>query len=125
MTGNSLVPAPLTRLPWKMLLLVVGITGFGLVVLFSAAGGHLKPWALSQGLRFCMFFVMALVLARVPERMWKAAAFPLYIAVLVLLILVEMLGFVGGGSQRWLDLGFIMRNVDDLLEAISEAKRRG
>ncbi|RJF92877.1 rod shape-determining protein RodA [Sphingomonas cavernae] len=116
MTGNSLVPAPLARLPWKLLLLVLGITGFGLIVLYSAAGGHLKPWAFSQGLRFCMFFVMALVLARVPERAWKAAAFPLYIGVLILLILVEMLGFVGGGSQRWLDLGFIRIQPSEMMK---------
>lgn len=116
MTGTSLVPAPLSRLPWKLLLLVIGITGFGLVVLYSAAGGHLKPWAFSQGLRFCVFLVMALVLARVPEGFWKAAAFPLYIGILVLLILVEMLGFVGGGSQRWLDLGFIRIQPSEMMK---------
>src|ERR1700741_2116016 len=105
MTSNSLVPAPLARLPWKPLLLIIGITCFGLVVLYSAAGGSLKPWAFSQGLRFCVFFGMALVLSRVPERAWKSAAFPLYVLLLILLVLVEMLGFVGGGSHRWVDLG--------------------
>ncbi|WOK36886.1 rod shape-determining protein RodA [Sphingomonas sp. C3-2] len=116
MTGPSFVPAPLARLPWKMLLLVVGITTFGLVVLYSAAGGHLRPWAMSQGLRFCVFFVMAIVLSRVPEGFWKTAAIPIYVIVLVLLILVELLGFVGGGSQRWLDLGFIRIQPSEMMK---------
>jgi len=116
MSGPSLIPAPIAQLPWKLLLLILGICSFGLVVLYSAAGGHLKPWALSQGVKFGVFFVMALVLARIPERTWKAAAFPLYGIFLVLLLLVEMLGFVGGGSQRWLDLGVIRLQPSELMK---------
>lgn len=113
---DSIVPAPLTRLPWRLILTVIFIAGFGLVVLYSAAGGHLKPWAFSQGLRFLMFLVMAFVIARIPEQWWKVAAFPLYASVLVLLILVELLGFVGGGSQRWLDLGFIRIQPSEMMK---------
>ena len=102
--SNSLVPATLARIPWGMLLLVSGITGFGLVVLYSAAGGHATPWALPQGVRFCAFLVGALLLARVPEPQLKAAAWPLYIVVVLLLFGVEGLGAVRGGSRRWLDL---------------------
>lgn len=112
----SLVPAPLARLPWRLIGLVVFIATFGLVVLYSAAGGNLRPWAFSQGVRFLVFLVMAFVIARIPERLWKTAAFPLYIGVLVLLILVELLGFVGGGSQRWLDLGFIRIQPSEMMK---------
>ncbi len=38
-----------------------------------------------------------------PARMFKLAAYPLYGAVLVLLLLVELIGGIGGGSQRWLN----------------------
>lgn len=116
MNGPSLVPAPLARLPWKLLMLVIGITGFGLIVLYSAAGGNLRPWALSQGIRFCVFLFGAIALSRVPEDLWKKAAFPLYIIIVILLILVEVLGFVGGGSQRWLDLGFIRIQPSEMMK---------
>ncbi|MGV3481477.1 MAG: rod shape-determining protein RodA [Sphingobium sp.] len=116
MSGPSFVPAPLAQLPWRLLMLVGFIAIFGLVVLYSAAGGHLKPWAFSQGLRFMVFVGMAIVLSRIPERLWKAAAFPLYIGILVLLILVELLGFVGGGSQRWLDLGIIRIQPSEMMK---------
>ncbi|MBB5687484.1 rod shape-determining protein RodA [Sphingobium boeckii] len=116
MSGPSMIPAPLAQLPWKLLFLVMAIGGFGLVVLYSAAGGHLKPWAMSQGIKFMVFIVMALVIARIPEQIWKAAAFPLYGGILILLLLVEMLGFVGGGSQRWLDLGIIRLQPSELMK---------
>ena len=61
--GLGMVPAPLAQLPWKILLLVLAVGCFGLVVLYSAAGGSLYPWAFSQGVRFFVFFGMP---ARLP-----------------------------------------------------------
>ena len=116
MNHDSLVPAPLAQLPWRVILLVVLIGGFGLVVLYSAAGGHIRPWALSQGIRFAAFIGLALLLSRLREAQLKAAAFPLYAIILLLLIAVEIFGFVGGGSQRWLDLGFIRLQPSELMK---------
>lgn len=99
-----------------MLVLVIGIGGFGLVVLYSAAGGSLKPWALSQGIKFFAFLVAAVALSRLPERVWKAGAIPAYALLVVALLLVEALGAVRGGSQRWLDLGFIRLQPSELMK---------
>lgn len=59
---------------------------------------------------------MAVVLSRIPEQIWKSIAFPVYGVVLVALILVELLGAVSGGSQRWLDLGFIRLQPSELMK---------
>ena len=112
----GIVPAQLRTLPWRVLFLIVSITGFGLVILYSAAGGSLSPWAASQGIKFAVFLAIALVMSRVPVEMWKAIAWPGYAAVLVMLLVVELFGFVGGGSQRWLDLGFIRLQPSELMK---------
>jgi len=62
---HSLIPAPIADLPWRMLSLVMFITGFGLLVLYSAAGGKLMPWALPQGARFVIFLGMAVAISRI------------------------------------------------------------
>ena len=116
MSRDSLVPVPLAQLPWRLISLVVAIGGFGLVVLYSAAGGNLRPWALSQGLRFAAFLGIAILLSKVRMEQLKAAAFPTYAVLLVLLIAVELLGVVGGGSQRWLDLGIIRLQPSELMK---------
>jgi rod shape determining protein RodA len=118
MNGHRIIPAPVAELPWRMLWLVIGITLFGLLVLYSAAGGHLMPWALPQGVRFVVFLGMAVAISRVkPERM-KELAFPAYGAVLVLLVFVEALGFVGKGAQRWLSLGFVNLQPSELMKPV-------
>jgi rod shape determining protein RodA len=116
--SHSLIPAPIADLPWRMLLLVTFITGFGLLVLYSAAGAHLMPWALPQGVRFLVFLALAIAISRVPIQRLKAFAFPAYGGVLLLLILVEALGFVGKGAQRWLSLGFMNLQPSELMKPV-------
>ncbi|WP_267349697.1 rod shape-determining protein RodA [Sphingomonas sp. GM_Shp_2] len=118
MSRNRIIPEPLARIPWRVILLVTAIGSFGLVVLYSAAGGSLRPWAMLQGIRFFVLLAGSLVLARLPERFWKGIAVPGYIAIVAALILVELLGAVRGGSQRWLDVGFIRLQPSELMKPL-------
>jgi rod shape determining protein RodA len=113
---QSIVPAPLRALPWTPLLLVLLIAGFSCVVLYSAAGGSPTPWALNQAVRVAMFLTLAFALSRIPQRGWEVAAFPLYAIILVLLFGVEVFGAVRGGSQRWLNLGFMQLQPSELMK---------
>jgi rod shape determining protein RodA len=113
---NSLVPTQIARQPWQVILPLTALVVFGAAVLYSAAGGHLQPWATTHVLRYFVFLTMALVLARVPRELFKLAAYPLYVTVLVLLIVVELAGAIGGGSQRWLNLGFLTLQPSELMK---------
>ena len=110
------VPEPLAQFPWKVILLVLAIGCFDLLVLYSAAGGHIKPWAWSQGIRFFVFLVGAMLLSRVPEDVWGMISLPAYTVILIMLIGVEILGKVAGGGQRWLDLGIIRLQPSELMK---------
>jgi rod shape determining protein RodA len=105
MISSAIIPQPLARLPWKLLFLVGGIASIGLLTLYSAAGGSIHPWALKQAMIFGFFLTVAVGMSWLRESTLKSVAFPLYAAILIMLILVEMLGFVGKGAQRWLDIG--------------------
>jgi rod shape determining protein RodA len=118
MIRNSLVPLPLAQLPWRVILLVTAITGFGLAVLYSAAGGSLQPWAFGQGVRFLVFLGLAIGLSRLDEARLKAVTMPAYAALLVALVLVELIGAVSGGGQRWLDLGFVRLQPSELMKPV-------
>ena len=113
---NSIVPAPIAQLPWRTLFLLLVMASFGFIVLYSAGGGSLTPWAGPHMVRFFVLLGMALVFSRLNEKFWKFVAFPGYVATLVLLLAVELIGQVQGGSQRWLNLGLIQLQPSELMK---------
>jgi rod shape determining protein RodA len=106
----------LSRLPWGIVLVIVALAGFGMAVLYSAAGGALQPWALKQGIRFFILAGLMLLVAQVRPATWMKLAWPIYGGVLLALLGVEILGQVGGGSQRWLNLGVIQLQPSELMK---------
>ena len=92
------------------------LIAFGALVLFSAAGGSWDPYASSHVIRFSVFLVMAFVLSRFSRELVLFFAFPIYGVVLAMLLAVEAIGFVGGGSQRWLNLGFMQLQPSELMK---------
>ncbi len=113
---NSRWPQRLRALPWRIVAVMALIAAFAVVVLYSAAGGSMQPWALNHALRATLFLMLALALSQVPLALWMRIAYPFYAAVLVALIGVEALGAVSGGSQRWLDLGFIRLQPSEFMK---------
>ena len=114
--SRAIVPAVVARQPWQVIVSLTVLVCFGASVLYSAAGGHLRPWALTHVMRFAVFLGMALAMARIPRELFKRAAYPIYLSILILLVLVEMLGAIGGGSQRWLNLGFMTLQPSELMK---------
>ncbi|MET1756062.1 rod shape-determining protein RodA [Novosphingobium sp. RD2P27] len=114
--NRLIVPDTIARQPWQVLLPLFGLVILGAAVLYSAAGGHMQPYALSHLLRFGFFLVVAIVISRLPRELFKLLAYPAYAAILMLLVLVELLGAVGGGSQRWLNLGFMTLQPSELMK---------
>ncbi|AXB76764.1 rod shape-determining protein RodA [Novosphingobium sp. P6W] len=114
--SRSIVPEAISRQPWLMLIPLCGLVALGAAVLYSAAGGGLQPYALSHVIRFCVFLVMAIVISHMSRNLFRMAAYPVFGAILGLLVLVELIGAVGGGSQRWLNLGFMSLQPSELMK---------
>ena len=114
--SSSIIPAPIAGLPWRIMLILTAMTCFGAAVLYSAAGGSFNPWAAKHIIRFLVFLAMAIVFSRLPLDFWKQVTFPIYGVLIILLLIVEMVGFVGGGSQRWINLGFMTLQPSELMK---------
>ncbi len=113
---STFIPSPIARQPWAMLLPLILLTCFGAAVLFSAAGGSLHPFALSHLVRFVVFLGVASVMTLFNKDFVRLFAYPAYGVILLLLLAVELLGFVGGGSQRWINLGPIVLQPSELMK---------
>ena len=116
MRGEITLPAPIAEFPWRVVIPLTLLVAFGAAVLHSAAGGSMNPYADSHLIRFGVFLFVALVMSYFPEDWAKLVAVPAYVITLVLLIAVELVGQLGGGSQRWLELGFMRLQPSELMK---------
>lgn len=101
---------------WGLVLLVCVITSVGVALLYSAAGGHWKPWAQPQLVRAVPGLVLMLTIAMVDVRHLMKSAYVIFFMVLCLLIAVELMGRIGMGAQRWIDLGFFQLQPSELMK---------
>lgn len=106
----------LEEMNWNVVLLLGVIACFGFAVLYSAAGGNLDPWAFRQMVRFSAGLLILVVVACTDIRLWMGLAYPAYGVSLLLLLAVELMGTVGMGAQRWIDLGPIQLQPSELMK---------
>ncbi|HUO01344.1 MAG TPA: rod shape-determining protein RodA [Rhizomicrobium sp.] len=101
---------------WGLVLLISIIASAGIAMLYSVAGGHWNPWALSQLSKFVLGFLIMVVAASIDVRVWMSLAYPAYGLALLLLVAVDVAGHVGLGAQRWIMLGPLELQPSELMK---------
>jgi rod shape determining protein RodA len=94
-------------------ILVLGT--FGLLVLFSATEQDPGKEE-AQILRLALALVGMLVVAQIPPRVLRGWSVPLYLVGVLMLVAVLLVGEVGKGAQRWLELGVLRFQPSELLK---------
>ncbi|WP_207477397.1 rod shape-determining protein RodA [Arenibaculum pallidiluteum] len=102
-------------LNWGLVLVVCALAAAGTGLLYSAGGGW-EPWASRHLVRFATLLPITIAIALVDVRIWMRLAYWIYLIVLFLLILVEIMGHIGMGAQRWINLGPIVIQPSELMK---------
>ena len=110
------LPRKLLRINWILIAAMTGIAAFGAIMLYSVAGGNLKPWAGVHMWRFAFGFGVLLLIALVDIKTWLKLALPMYALALVLLCLVPLFGEKAMGAQRWLVFGGFQVQPSELMK---------
>jgi rod shape determining protein RodA len=97
----------MSELNWFIVLVICTVAGFGFAMLYSVAGGSVDPWAKNQFIRFLGGLVLMISIALIDIRVWMFLAYPLYAVALAMLVVVDVMGEMGMGAQRWINLGFM------------------
>ena len=98
-----------------LLLLLVMLIGSGLVIIYSA-GGESQSLLISQLVRLGVALVVMLMLAQISPSVLRRWSPWIYAVGFSLLIAVLLVGVMGKGAQRWLDLGFIRFQPSEMMK---------
>jgi len=104
------------QINWSLVFLATVIAGIGFAMLYSAANGNMEPWASRQMVRFAAGLVLMLAVALIDVRFWFRYAYAFYFLTLALLVAVDVMGSVGMGAQRWIDLKVIQLQPSEIMK---------
>ncbi len=85
------------------------------LILYSA-GGQNMAILIRQAMRIGIAFVLMIVLAHINPRQFYRHSAMLYAFGVLLLLAVLVIGLVGKGAQRWLDLGFMRFQPSEMIK---------
>jgi rod shape determining protein RodA len=114
LTGTAHMLAAL-KLDGALLIGLALIAVYGLVVLYSASGQSLAT-LVRAGAHLGMGAVAMLLLAQVNPNFLRRSSPWLYLLGVVLLLVVDGIGYIGKGAQRWLDLGVLRFQPSEVMK---------
>lgn len=114
--GDMTIKEKLWQMSWSLMLWLCLIATVGFFMLYSAANASLDPWTSRQIARFGLGLILMLTISMIDIRLVMRYAYLLYALVFALLIFVEVRGVIGGGAQRWIDLGPINLQPSELMK---------
>ncbi|MCW3783120.1 rod shape-determining protein RodA [Defluviimonas salinarum] len=101
---------------WPLVLLLTAVASVGFLMLYSVAGGRIEVWAEPQMERFAVGIVAMLAIGFVPIWFWRNLSAVAYLVSLLLLVAVEIVGTIGMGAQRWIELGPLRLQPSELMK---------
>jgi rod shape determining protein RodA len=114
LTGTARMLAAL-KLDGALLIGLALVAVYGLVVLYSASGQSL-PIIIRACAHLGMGAVAMLLLAQVNPNFLRRSSPWLYLLGVVLLLVVDGIGYIGKGAQRWLDLGVLRFQPSEVMK---------
>ena len=106
----------LLSLNWPLVFLLAAVASAGFLMLYSVAGGNIDTWARPQMERFAVGMALMIGLGFVPIWFWRGISVGAYIVCVLLLVAVDVIGHVGMGAQRWLDIGPVKLQPSELMK---------
>jgi len=103
------------RLDGPLLAGIAAIALYGQFILYSSSGGDWDA-VLRGSVRLALGAALMLALAQLRPSALQRMTPLLYAVGLLLLIVVDAVGYIGKGAQRWLDLGFIRFQPSEIMK---------
>lgn len=107
--------AKLKDLDYYLIIIPLILIVLGIALIFSLVfSSQDAVLVLKQSVFAFSGLSLLLIISFIDYRTWRSIWWIIYLISVVLLILVEVLGFVAGGAMRWIDLGFFQLQPSEI-----------
>jgi|TARA_B110000116_G_C16780159_1_gene557864 rod shape determining protein RodA len=104
------------KIDYILLFCIILLSGISLLVMYSTDGGEILYHTKSHFVKLVTFFLLMLVISFFNIKIWHFTSYFFYLAILLLLIWVSIYGIKASGSQRWVNLYFIVLQPSELMK---------
>jgi len=104
------------KLDYILLILIIFLSAISVFVMYSTDGGQVLYHTKSHFFKLLTFFPLMLVISFSNIKIWHIISYFVYFIIILLLIWVSIDGIKVSGSQRWIDLYFIVLQPSELMK---------
>lgn len=97
------------------LVLICLLVSIGLLMQYSAGEGDFSVFSLKQLARFSFGLILFAIAYLMTQQFWFSHSYILYTISILLLIAVALLGVIGMGAKRWLNIGFLQLQPSEIM----------
>lgn len=104
------------NLDFILLFSIILLSGISLLVMYSTDGGEISYHTKSHFIKLISFFSLMLFISFFNIKLWHITSYFIYFIIILLLIWVSIYGIKVSGSQRWINLYFIVLQPSELMK---------
>jgi len=104
------------NLDYILLFSIILLSVISLFVMYSTDGGEILYHTKSHFIKLLIFFPLMLIISFFNIKFWHITSYIFYFVVILLLVWVSVDGIKASGSQRWIDLYFIVLQPSELMK---------
>ena len=106
----------LKNLDYVLLVCIILLSITSILVMYSTDGGEFLYHTKSHSTKLLVFFIMMLMISFFNIKFWHHLSYFFYFITTLLLIYVSIFGIKVSGSQRWIDLYYIVLQPSELMK---------
>ena len=104
------------NLDYILLICILALSTLSFFIMYSTDGGEFLYHSKSHLIKLVTFFILMIVISFFNIKFWHLCSYFLYGAIILLLVWVSIYGLKVSGSQRWIDLYFLVLQPSELMK---------
>jgi rod shape determining protein RodA len=104
------------NLDYILLFSILSLCVISVFVMYSTDGGQILYHTKSHFIKLLIFFPLMIVISLFNIKFWHTTSYFFYFIIILLLIWVSVYGLTVSGSQRWINLYFIVLQPSELMK---------